>query len=296
MFIAVAAFLALQLSVDPIIESGPKISRAQSVVEVERLRDRKLASLDRANRDLQLTGGEVGVAVETGVNAALKGERAEVENSARRRIDWLRARDAALAAGQAPPPEPALEHGVQFGEHPWDADKNPIAIAWLPQFANGWLNALAARMQINLVKVHANPRLLFDTFLQTLPQTLFVLLPVFAVLLKLVYLFKRRLYMEHLIVALHSHAFLCLALLAEVGLAALRDWSGAGFFDAASQILRIALALWIPLYLLLMQKRVYAQGWPMTALKFSVLGVLYLALISIGVVLNLLVNLVSLGS
>ena len=40
-----------------------------------------------------------------------------------------------------------------------------------------------------------------------------VLLPVFALMLKIVYAFKRRLYMEHLIVALHSHAFLCLTLL-----------------------------------------------------------------------------------
>ncbi|MHB8912839.1 MAG: hypothetical protein ACYC42_09380 [Lysobacter sp.] len=26
--------------------------------------------------------------------------------------------------------------------------------------------------------------------------------------------------------------------------------------------------VWLPLYLLLMQKRVYAQGWPMTVFKY----------------------------
>ena len=40
---------------------------------------------------------------------------------------------------------------------------------------------------------------------------MFVLIPLFALLLKLFYVFRRRLYMEHLIVALHSHAFLFLA-------------------------------------------------------------------------------------
>ena len=70
------------------------------------------------------------------------------------------------------------------------------------------------------------PRLLVESFLQSLPQTLFVLLPIFALLLKVFYLFKRRLYMEHLIVALHSHAFLCAALLLVVGLGSLRDLSG----------------------------------------------------------------------
>lgn len=29
---------------------------------------------------------------------------------------------------------------------------------------------------------------------------------------------------------------------------------------------------WTPLYLLLMQKRVYGQGWPMTLLKYALKG------------------------
>src|SRR3546814_4700084 len=52
-----------------------------------------------------------------------------------------------------------------------------------------------------------------NAYLGAMPATLFVLLPVFALMLKVAYVFKRRLYMEHLLVALHSHAFLCLALL-----------------------------------------------------------------------------------
>ena len=38
-------------------------------------------------------------------------------------------------------------------------------------------------------------------------------MPLFALLLKIFYIFKRRLYMEHLIVALHSHSFIFLSLL-----------------------------------------------------------------------------------
>ena len=63
--------------------------------------------------------------------------------------------------------------------------------------------------------------------LSAVPSTLFVLLPMFALMLKLAYAFKRRLYMEHLIVALHSHAFLCLALLLVFLLMALEDALGA---------------------------------------------------------------------
>ena len=49
----------------------------------------------------------------------------------------------------------------------------------------------------------------------------------------------------------------------------------------------------MPLYLLLMQKRVYRQGWILTLLKFGVLGLLYAVLLSIGAAINLAVSVVS---
>ena len=47
------------------------------------------------------------------------------------------------------------------------------------------------------------------------------------------------------------------------------------------------------LYLLLMQKRVYRQGWIMTLLKYCVLGTCYLVLISFGATFALLASLVN---
>ena len=52
------------------------------------------------------------------------------------------------------------------------------------------------------------------------------------------------------------------------------------------------LFLWMPLYLLLMQKRVYGQGWPMTLLKYMVLGFCYFILLSLGVAATILASLV----
>src|SRR3546814_7156605 len=63
-----------------------------------------------------------------------------------------------------------------------------------------------------------------NAYLGAMPATLFVLLPVFALMLKVAYIFKRRLYMEHLLVALHSHAFLCLTLLLVFLTMALQRW------------------------------------------------------------------------
>ena len=52
------------------------------------------------------------------------------------------------------------------------------------------------------------------------------------------------------------------------------------------------LILWMPIYLLIMQKRVYRQGWPMTLLKYCVLGTCYCMLLGIGIVLTALFSLV----
>jgi hypothetical protein len=44
------------------------------------------------------------------------------------------------------------------------------------------------------------------------------------------------------------------------------------------------LMLWVPVYLLIMQKRVYHQGWPMTVLKFWFIGWCYFWLLTFALV------------
>src|SRR3546814_14455612 len=99
--------------------------------------------------------------------------------------------------------------------------------------------------------MQGNPERLKNAVLGALPSTLFILLPLFAVMLKIAYVFKRRLYMEHLIVALPSHSFLCLAvllvlLLSMLGDAVLALSTPVGWAAAL-------LMLWMTLYLLLLQ-------------------------------------------
>src|SRR5690606_3634476 len=83
----------------------------------------------------------------------------------------------------------------------------------------GWLAAQDLRIRRNLARLQEDPELLKHAFLSSMPSALFLLVPVFALLLKLAYLGSGRLYLEHLVVALFSHAFLCLALLGQMLLA-----------------------------------------------------------------------------
>jgi hypothetical protein len=83
--------------------------------------------------------------------------------------------------------------------------------------------------------------------------------------------------MEHLIVSLHSHAFLFLSLLLLVITGLLSTWlkphvAWAGY---AVSLLQAPLMIWVPVYLLIMQKRVYRQGWGMTVVKYGVIGWFY---------------------
>ncbi|OOG51331.1 DUF3667 domain-containing protein [Rhodanobacter sp. C01] len=179
-------------------------------------------------------------------------------------------------------------------------ESTPVQIAWLPDMVNARLTELARHIQDNrhavlgddpLRRQEALQRMIGGVF-STLPPTMFVLIPVFAILLKLFYVFRRRLYMEHLIVALHSHAFIFLSLLLIAVTGMLSTWlrPHAAWTGYAMGLLQTALILWIPTYLLVMQKRIYRQGWPMTVLKFWCVSWCYFGLLGIALLVALVLG------
>ncbi|GIX38061.1 MAG: hypothetical protein KatS3mg127_1300 [Silanimonas sp.] len=120
-----------------------------------------------------------------------------------------------------------------------------------------------------------------------------MLVPVFALLMKGLYLFTQRLYMEHLVAALHGHAFLCLAGLLLIGLATLEGLAaGRLWLTRPLAWAQSALWLWIPVYLWLLLRRVYRQGWLLTSAKFLLLGAAEAVLLSLVAGAALLVALV----
>ncbi|MDX2299432.1 MAG: DUF3667 domain-containing protein [Xanthomonadaceae bacterium] len=261
-------------------DTGNLVSAATEAELVAR-RDEALAEIAKAKAE---------TAKVPGLAQVLASAEREVLAAADRRQQQLRSADP-----NAPPPardSAQTAPRIQFGGQPWDARTNPIAIAWLPDGANARLNAWAARGERNIARIQEDPNQLKDAVLSALPSTLFLLLPLFALLLKLTHVFKRRLYMEHLIVALHSHAFLCASLFLLVVFGQLAD-SAWRWLAVPAGWLEVATAGWMPLYLLLMQKRVYGQGWLVTLWNYAWLGFWYLILLSLGITATLLVSLVA---
>ncbi len=179
---------------------------------------------------------------------------------------------------------------------PWHERDNPVNLPWLPDFGNRWLNHRLANAERNMDRIDGDggsDRLL-DSLLAAVPSALFVLVPVFALMLKLVYIRSGRGYLEHLVVALYSHAYLLLVLLASFVLAAL---DGAENSPASTAAGLSQVAVWgtVPVYLLLMQRRVYRQRWWLTATKFVLIGFAYQFLVLGGAVYAMFAGLTSGG-
>lgn len=283
----IVAFLAIQMYFGDThfnIETGSgAIADAQTATEVEERLQAALAAME-TGRNLPVIPAEAA--------AELAKTEEELRDDAARRIAWLEQRDAALAAGEVPKPDPDNPE-IPFEGTPLDTARHPVHIAWLPDFVNARLTAMGIRAKENIQAARKDPGTLIAGLFSVLPQTLFVLMPLFAVLLKVVYVFKRRLYMEHLVVAVHSHAFIFQSLLLIVFIEASRGLLA----DTAPAVYRalgyltVAAWIWLPTYLLLMQKRVYRQGWWMTGIKYCFIGYCYSVLVGFGLAGALLVSL-----
>jgi hypothetical protein len=115
----------------------------------------------------------------------------------------------------------------------------------------------------------------FKQFIESLPErmirywayAMFALVPLFAALLKLVYVRRRMTYGSHIVFALHLHAFWLLAVLVSLA------------HEYATAVATFA----IPIYAIFALRRVYGGGWFKTLTKALIISLLYLIAASIAV-------------
>jgi hypothetical protein len=308
LFLSLVAFFAIQASIDLEPDAADGISvgapgktvevkdadieNATSAAQVETARTEALRELSQARKDLKdVPAAAVGVA---GIEIAEQ----QINESADRRLAWIKRAEANRKAGK-PPPSPSDEDTDKFSfpvkGKPWDPVSNPVAFGWLPDAVNRNLNRRMARAR-SVLKASNSEKPVVEALFNVLPQTLIVLMPIFALMLKIAYWFKRRLFMEHLIVALHSHSFISLALCLVIGFSWMQEWLApvSGFWHGLFGWGIGLTSAWIPIYLLLMQKRVYGQGWLMTLVKFGVLGICYSVLLGLALAAAMLIGLLTL--
>lgn len=111
-------------------------------------------------------------------------------------------------------------------------------------------------------------------FMSNLPTMMFFLLPVFALYMKLFYIRRKRLYVEHLVYSLYTHSFMFVVFAAII----IIPWS----------LPSTILAWSILVYLYIAQKKVYSQGYLKTGVKYVGLVLFYSVTLGIALLLTMI--------
>jgi hypothetical protein len=118
----------------------------------------------------------------------------------------------------------------------------------------------------------SNTQLLSKTLRDNISTMMLFCIPLFALVLKILYLRQRRFYIEHLVYALHIHSFFYIAVLLTVfGAIAASRWA-----PALERPLVWLCALAIVGQVFLSIRQVYGQRWFVTTFKFFFGGFIYL--------------------
>ncbi|MFC5570307.1 DUF3667 domain-containing protein [Lysobacter yangpyeongensis] len=292
-------------------EGAAEIGRAQTVEEVKAVEARLLKKLEIEEDKARKVPG---------VNAALIATRAKIQGEAASRIVEIEqaaekrggqpvagtpastpatATTTPAAADKADPAsgktasKPAEEDPWRFNDRDWDEKTNPVDVPLMPGFVDRWVNRKIGRAKQNLEHMD-DANHFVQAALGAVPTALFLLMPVFALLLKVLYLGSGRRYLEHLVVALYSHAWLLLAILLMFVMNAFDDAAGdQGWVPVVTSLVDAAIWIWIPIYLFVMQHRVYGDHWALTAVRYFVIGSIYMFLVLFVVMFAVLAGIVA---
>jgi len=105
--------------------------------------------------------------------------------------------------------------------------------------------------------------------LDNVPAGLFILLPLMALVLKILYPLSKRYYVEHLLFVVHFHAFVFLILTLQILFSRMATWFSLS--EAVSVLAAVGVGFYILVYFYKAMRRVYEQGHTLTTLKFVVL-------------------------
>ncbi len=138
-------------------------------------------------------------------------------------------------------PEAGLEiHGTDDG--------GTVSVDIAGEDSPAWVKDLERRIEKNAASLEDNPREFVSELLEYLPQMMFLMLPLFALLLRVCYLFAPYHYLHHLVFSLNYHSFTFLLYL--IVMVTERFW---GDFDG---VFFLCLLVYLPLGL----RRAYRSG------------------------------------
>jgi hypothetical protein len=181
---------------------------------------------------------------------------------------------------------------IDFGYFKFDQGKIDLVQLRIPQ-ANIYLDEpdkvlndlqlkdFSSRFQVKqIIRMTRDPDNFIQFLIGKLTWMVLLILVLFAVVLKIIYIRQKRYYVEHLVFSLHCHTFLLL--MSALGLLTYvnekQDW--------ILNLIQIAIIV----YFFLAMKKYYGQGWGKTLLKLFLLFFSYVFVASIALILTFLVS------
>ena len=170
--------------------------------------------------------------------------------------------------------EPGMH--VKFGNDK-DGPKTPFE-AWIEQ-----------RIKDRIGEGGTKAKLFVETLKSNLSTMMLFCVPLFAFVLKILYIRQKRFYIEHLVYALNIHAFFYIAVILVVLISmGLDRWIP----GTPQVLLTLLLCLLVFVQVFLSIRRVYRQSWFMTTFKFAFGGFIYLFVLALAVGTTAFVTLV----
>ena len=165
-------------------------------------------------------------------------------------------------ASPAPAPHPAKGGHGPGGLHFENDDNEPKS------HMGAWIEN---RIKSKVGEDGTKGKLFLQTLVNNIPTMMLCCIPLFALVLKVLYVRKRRYYVEHLVYALHIHTFVYVGVTVIVLVAlGLAHWS-----ETARALFSVAAGFAMFVLVFLSIRRVYGEGWFFTTVKFLLGGITY---------------------
>lgn len=145
---------------------------------------------------------------------------------------------------------------------------------------DGYLTYYFYHKALDLKKRENIQQTFFETLVHNLPKMMFLLLPLFAMILMLIFRKSRMFYAEHFIYALHLHSFLYLLLLIPILIGK--------FINVVPDFIYWAVFLVITFYIYRSLRTVYKNSRKKTIVKMAIMGTSYGVLLGFCLVLLVL--------
>jgi len=228
----------------------------------------KLSPKDRAELEADLKKGDLPPAAREKLEALLRESSPAPTPSP--------STNASAPPPIAPSPLPALGTDKQRQEY-GKIGQRPFVVFDQAKSTTPFERWIEGRAKEKMGEHGTKMGLFIATLLGNLPYMMLCCIPLFAFVLKILYVRRHIFYIDHLIYALHIHTFaytgIMLIVLATIGLNRVVPGAVAGWTIAF---------LWIAfvVQIFLSIRRVYRQGWFISTLKFFMGGFVYLIVIS----------------